>query len=416
MADATPEPELSTTRARRIVIYHLIAGQHLVNYLCRLSIPYIVPFICAQSGYSDTQRAMLLNSFTPGYVMTQIPGAAMIDLIGAKATLTVNNLGMLVALVLLPVAARSGATAVAACFALLGVVQGPYVTATTWMTKHWVPTGPERPLGIMVCRNGSNLSKVLAAAITPQLCGRFGWQAVPWFYGAVIAVFVGAWTTLSSSQPPPLPSAAPSAESGPKAAAASPRKPARPFTMRLLVTQPALALFGSQLSHNLGEFHVFGPWLPTYFNEVLGVPMQSVGSYTSWGVLTAILMKLVVGVTESRLLSRGYPQLFLRKAAVTTSSILVICGIVLFDRTRIPWVAALAQVIIFSGSSFDSQAGFLPNTLEVAGDDVGYFGGIMNTGEPAAPSPVAVSAPLTLRGCGQRYGCPASSSRRAWPG
>ena len=30
------------------MIYNLIAGQHLVNYLCRLSIPFVVPFICAE--------------------------------------------------------------------------------------------------------------------------------------------------------------------------------------------------------------------------------------------------------------------------------------------------------------------------------------------------------------------------------
>eukprot|EP01046_Picozoa_sp_COSAG06_P104664 COSAG06_NODE_50868_length_315_cov_2.388889_1_plen_58_part_01 len=36
------QQQLSTTRARRLVIYNLIAGQHLINYLCRLSIPFVV--------------------------------------------------------------------------------------------------------------------------------------------------------------------------------------------------------------------------------------------------------------------------------------------------------------------------------------------------------------------------------------
>eukprot|EP01043_Picozoa_sp_COSAG02_P064651 COSAG02_NODE_9516_length_2190_cov_3.307987_1_plen_83_part_10 len=35
------QQQLSTSRVRRLVIYNLLAGQHLVNYLCRLSIPFV---------------------------------------------------------------------------------------------------------------------------------------------------------------------------------------------------------------------------------------------------------------------------------------------------------------------------------------------------------------------------------------
>lgn len=408
---AAVQQRLSSSRARRLVIYNLIAGQHLVNYLCRLSIPFVVPFICAEGGYSDVQRAMLLNAFTPGYVLTQVPAAAMINKIGAKAVLTINNLGMLVALVLLPTAARTGATAVAACFTTLGIVQGPYVTATTWMTKHWVPVGPERPLGIMIIRNGSNISKVLAAALTPGLCGRFGWRAAPYFYGSVVGVYIVAWTALSASQPPPLelPPVAGSTEATSKTnavvAAAAPR-----FNLgelvQLLQTRPFKALFLCQLAHNLGEFHIFGPWVPTYYNQashratrkflcvlhaqeliywtlscmqVLGVPMKAVGSYIKWPVMSAIGIKLIVGICESKLLSRGWSQRYLRKAAVWTASTLNWGGILLFASARQPAFATLGQVLVFAGSSFDSQAGFLPNTIEVCDKDIGYLGSCLNT-------------------------------------
>jgi hypothetical protein len=404
------EQQLSTSRARRLVIYNLIAGQHLVNYLCRLSIPFVVPFICAEGGYTDVQRAMLLNAFTPGYVLTQVPAAAMINKIGAKAVLTINNLGMLVALALLPTAARTGATAVAACFTALGIVQGPYVTATTWMTKHWVPVGPERPLGIMIIRNGSNISKVLAAALTPGLCGRFGWRAAPYFYGSVVGAYVVAWAGLSASQPPPLelrPTAG-STEAASKTTAvvaAAPKFNIREL-VQLLHTRPFKALFLCQLAHNLGEFHIFGPWVPTYYNQasqhatrkvfwctdaqelisltlscmqVLGVPMEAVGSYIKWPVISAIGIKLIVGIWESKLLSLGWSQKFLRKAAVWTASTLNWGGILLFASARTPAFATVGQVLIFAGSSFDSQAGFLPNTIEVCDKDIGYLGSCLNT-------------------------------------
>ena len=405
-----PQQQLSTTRARRLVIYNLIAGQHLINYLCRLSIPFVVPFICAECNYSDLQRAMLLNAFAPGYVSTQIPAAAMINRIGAKAVLTLNNAGMLVAFALLPTAAATGATAVAACVTLLGIVQGPYVTATSWMTKHWVPPGPERPLGIMVIRNGSNIAKVLAAALTPRLCGRFGWRAVPYFYAVVVGIYVTAWSALSASQPPPLralrdgapplsgggssggsssnadaaePKATATATAATAATSKAKAKEAGGFNLRellqLMGTRPFKSLFLCQLAHNLGELHIFGPWAPTYFVEVLGVPMEGVGRYMQWPVLLAILMKLSVGITESKMLSRGWPQLYLRKLAVWISSVLNWCGIAIFATARAPAVATLGQVLIYAGSSFDSQAGFLPNSLEVCDKDIGYLGATLNT-------------------------------------
>ena len=121
--------------------------------------------------------------------------------------------------------------------------------------------------------------------------------------------------------------------------------------VQLMSTRPFKALFLCQLAHNLGEFHIFGPWAPTYYNQVshdtagephstyrerkrararvclresdrgtlcslmtsvhlqvLGVPMEAVGSYMQWPVISAIGIKLCIGIWESKLLSLGWPQ------------------------------------------------------------------------------------------------------------
>ena len=107
--------------------------------------------------------------------------------------------------------------------------------------------------------------------------------------------------------------------------------------------------------------------------------MEAVGSYIKWPVLSAIGIKLIVGICESKLLSRGWPQKFLRKAAVWTASSLNWAGVLLFATARQPTVATAGQVLVFAGSSFDSQAGFLPNTIEVCDKDIGYLGSCLNT-------------------------------------
>ena len=107
--------------------------------------------------------------------------------------------------------------------------------------------------------------------------------------------------------------------------------------------------------------------------------MQVVGDYTRWPVMGAIGLKLCVGICESKLLSRGWSQKYLRKCAVWTASTLNWAGIFVFSTTWRPSVATIGQILVFAGLSFDSQAGFLPNTIEVCDKDIGYLGSCLNT-------------------------------------
>ena len=52
--------------AARSVMYALLACHQMANYITRLAVPFIVPFIVQEFGFSESQRAMLLNCFTPG--------------------------------------------------------------------------------------------------------------------------------------------------------------------------------------------------------------------------------------------------------------------------------------------------------------------------------------------------------------
>lgn len=63
---------VASTRAERVLQYSLVGGQIFSNYVPRLAIPSVVPFLVREYGYTDLQRARLLASFTPGYVLTQV--------------------------------------------------------------------------------------------------------------------------------------------------------------------------------------------------------------------------------------------------------------------------------------------------------------------------------------------------------
>ena len=123
MAPAAAEPEEGShgTFRARCTMYGLLSAFEMTNYVTRLAIPYIVTFMVRDFSFSEQQRALLLNSFTPGYILTQIPAGWAIQRWGTKPVVSVNSLGIVAIMLSLPtVAARGGARAACACLILFG--------------------------------------------------------------------------------------------------------------------------------------------------------------------------------------------------------------------------------------------------------------------------------------------------------
>ena len=129
-----------------------------------------------------------------------------------------------------------------------------------------------------------------------------------------------------------------------------------PFTPRLLVTRPSLALFVAQTSSALCEINLISLYLPTYYHEVLGVPLSALGAYTAAPMLVGIASRTLIAGAESALLvSERLSQLHIRKLAAAigglsaTASLvaLTLCG-------SSPLLATLASCGLTFGNSFGS--------------------------------------------------------------
>lgn len=376
-----------------------MAAEHLFNYLSRFAIPYVVPHMVAEFGFTDAQRSAILNSFTPGYILTQIPAAPLCGKIGAKTVLSLNNIGLLSSLIALPIAAKQGARAVWFCIALMGIMQGPFIVAQGAMTSAWSIAGPERPVAVFIIRLGGNIAKLVASAVTPLLCStRWGWRSVCYVYGGVLALYCVTWNIFARNSPPPLPpshspSTPKSDENSTEGGSPDGGKPKskekgkgkggttpREFELIGCATKPSLAIIAIQVAHALCEFNIVGAWAPTYFTEVLGVPLNRLGFFTSVPMMLGIASKSIIAAWESAMLSKGtYSQLALRKIATTVGSAIACVSLVMFDATRSSFIATLAYCGIVFGNSFD-YSGFLPNYIEVAGNDpAGTFIAWVNT-------------------------------------
>lgn len=164
------------------------------------------------------------------------------------------------------------------------------IVAQGVLTHAWVVAGPERPLAIYIIRLGGNAAKLMAAALTPTLTAALGWTGACRIYAAAILSWTAVWMAAAQPCPPDPPPPAPPAQAGdtptavtkPTAGIVHAQRQRRPpFTPKLLLTRPALAMFVAQTSSALCEINLVSLYLPTFYTEQLGVPLRQLARYTT---------------------------------------------------------------------------------------------------------------------------------------
>jgi sugar phosphate permease len=194
-----PPPAQSSSRARVLASYALISTHGLINHAIRSALPSLIPLI---PGYTESQQALLLGAFFPGYICTQLPGGAATQRFGGKLVSTVNLWSNALLFLLTPLAARhGGAVAVAAVFAALGLAQGSYVPSSSVMIKAWLPTGVGRPWALRAMELGQRVGPLIAAWSVPVMVARWGWASVPRVYGSFGVLFALVWQLAAREGP-----------------------------------------------------------------------------------------------------------------------------------------------------------------------------------------------------------------------
>jgi MFS family permease len=194
-------PEVDVTMVGRYATLGLIAGQGVTNWSFRNGIPAWIPFVVSSLQFTDVERALLMASFFPGYLLTQIPGAALIQKYGAKAVLLVDMAGTSVLCLLAPLAAASSARALAGLLTVMGLFQGPLIPAIQVLKRSWLPDGPEKALVLRFMSLPFVLSEVLALTVYPWLSVNFGWRAMPICHGVSTGIYALAWLALVKDEP-----------------------------------------------------------------------------------------------------------------------------------------------------------------------------------------------------------------------
>jgi hypothetical protein len=385
----------------RCVMYGLISGFEMANYVTRLALGPLVAFIVRDGLFTEAQRALMLNSFTPGYVLTQIPAGWLIQRVGCKPVILMNSVGIVSIMLLLPLAARRGASAVSMCLFSFGVLQSSFAPALWTIKASWIPQGPERAWALMASGMGkcwppsgdawlafqalswwiagTTLAKNIAAYATPRIAGSHGWEAATGSYALAVGLYAVLWQLRGRERPPPPPPPLPPPPPPPTTTTPPPTTTSTPTTtpsrgrapfspVQLLLAAPTFWNTWLHAQHDLAELQILAYWAPTYYSQVLGVELAKVGSYTFLPMLVALPAKPLVAAWETWMHRRGSSLRRTRQAAALIACGVSVPGGLLFAAARQPVLATVGYCIFIFGQVFDAAV-VAPNKLDLGGTD-----------------------------------------------
>lgn len=327
-------------------------------------------------SWSSTTIGLVQSSFFWGYLLTQILGGVWADRFGGKVVLGFGVIWWSLATVLTPLAATLGLPALLAARACMGIGEGVAMPAMNNLLSKWVPI-KERSRSLALVYSGMYTGSVLGLAVSPQMIHSFGWPSVFYVFGIVGVVWWVWWNRRAFSSPSEDPLIS-SAESRYIARNTASQRPLTSIPWKELLSKPAVwALIASHFCHNWGTF-ILLTWMPTYYNQVLGLDLKSSGLFSVLPWITMAVAANVGGWIADTLVSRGWSVTTVRK--VMQSIGFLGPAFFLTQLSNINTVPeAVACMMAAQGLDAFSQSGLYSNHQDIGPRYAGVLLGMSNT-------------------------------------
>ncbi|GJQ83645.1 hypothetical protein Trydic_g14355 [Trypoxylus dichotomus] len=323
----------------------------------------------------------LLGSFFWGYILTELPGGRMAEIVGARKIFGGGMLGASILTLLTPVVCYWGLIPSIVLRSVMGFFLGATWPAIPPMAAKWIPP-MERSKFI-----ANMMASALGAAFTMPVCGflidRLGWASVFYVTGAVGLVWSVSWFFLVFDSPADHPriSAEERLEIETKIAEGSGRgqKPKSVPWCAMLASAPVWAIIITHGCSVFGYFTVVNQ-LPTYMKDVLHFNVKANGLLSSLPYLGKYTMAVIASYFADRLRRSGkYSTTLIRKSFTTFA--IAIPALLMIVQAFFGY-DAIISVTIFTGSLFFNgavTAGYLANGLDIAPNFSGTIFGMANT-------------------------------------
>ena len=194
----------------------------------------------------------------------------------------------------------------------------------------------ERSRSLALVYSGMYTGSVLGLAVSPHMIQSLGWSSVFYVFGAIGVFWYLWWDRRAASSPVDDPRITPAEQryievNTPQSRGGPPGAPVS-IPWKLLLSKPAVwALIVSHFCHNWGTF-ILLTWMPTYYNQVLGLDLKSSGFFSVLPWVTMAVAANVGGWIADTLITKGYSVTLVRKIMQTVRGSVAVC--------TAPWVQA----------------------------------------------------------------------------
>lgn len=151
--------------------------------------------------WSHSAQGLILSSYFWGYLVSQLPGGRMAEVLSAKWVMFSCVAINVVCCLLSPVMATSaGMWGLLVMRVLMGIGGGFSIPANHVMVANWAPP-KERSMITSVIYAGASLGTVVFMLLSGVIAGGIGWEAVFYIEGTLSIIWLILWAVLIADNP-----------------------------------------------------------------------------------------------------------------------------------------------------------------------------------------------------------------------
>ena len=279
----------------RTCIPLLLAACRFFQQSMRNTLANVVVFIAMDTPITTADKGALLSMIPLGYFLTQVPGGALADIMGAKNVITAAMLLSALCCLILPAASDTfGKNGLCFVLFLMGAVQGPLFPVSSVFLAQWCPKSrpgepDEKAWATSMLDVGISVGTLAIVPVVSLLATSVGWRTTYHIVGLASVGFVGIWHVFASASPSDCWYISKEEKAFlEKNVSASPRK--KPASKAVTAEEEELSLFArivgvpwniarhpglwavfvSHMAFNFGAYYLTN-WSPTYYKDVLQV-------------------------------------------------------------------------------------------------------------------------------------------------
>ncbi|MEO1136432.1 MAG: ACS family MFS transporter [Pseudomonadota bacterium] len=356
----------------RILLMSFLAV--VICYLDRVSISVAIVPMAAEFDWNYETQGRILSAFFIGYMLLQIVGGRLAERCGGRIVLAAGILFLSLFVLATPLAAYWGVGVLILARIAMGLSQAVALPSIYASFGRNVPL-QDRAKALGFTHSGVAVGTIAALILTPIVIQRLEWSAVFYLYGAAGLVWIAIWRISARNDRQAALEATPTEQSVTQQRmkyrnSAAPWKP-------LLASRAVWAII---IAHFCGNWSVytFISWLPTYFNDGLGVDFAVIGIAAAIPFVTSFVFLNIGGVLADRLVASGKPVLQVRKLAQSISLGGLALALFLVSFVDTVWIAVALMSLATALKGF-SAGGVAPNHMDIAPNHSGTLFGISNT-------------------------------------